>query len=73
MRLGGLRGRTRLSRPPGWGTGRSVIGERDLILSVRAYCTALLAFSFCEANVQSMSIDCFRVFFVTAMTNVDRT
>jgi hypothetical protein len=62
MRLGGLGDRSRLSD-----SGRGIrascgckgdVGERHLILRVRASCTALLVSLFCEANVQSMYSDC---------------
>ena len=77
MRAGGLawRNGSWLSGSSGWRIGKSSgsRGERYLILRVRACYTALHVFSFCEANIQSICNDCFRILLVTAMTSVERT
>ena len=73
MRLWGAGNESWLSGSSSWGSRMCVISDRYLILRVRACCTALLVFSFCNANSQSMSIDCFRALSVTTMTNADRT
>ena len=78
MRLGGVGDRSRLSSSNS-GIGKTAgctdisAGERYMILRVRACCTALPVSLFCEANIQSMSIDCFRLLAVIAMTIVERT
>ena len=82
IRLGRLKDRLWLSDSwlsgSGWRDRESsgcnpITGERYIILRVRECCTARLVSLFCEANVQSMFSDSFRVVAETRMTNVERT